>query len=222
MEGGGGGLEGGGLAGGPGLTSPLSSLKTQKGELQMHCFCFRCVPVSRCVCVPVSRCVFRCVCVPVCSCVCVPVSRCIVYLSPGVCVQVCVRTCLQVCVQLCVCTCLQVCVCVCAYLSPGGLVGAAVCFPPPMWECPPGVSRLSSLEGGGVGRGLGRRLQGAAGPWHWAGGRLWLKWAAAMHSALVLSHTHCSLSHRPWPWPGEGGGARGGTGSAKQGCGFSI
>lgn len=34
-------------------------------------------------------------------------------------------------------------------------------------------------------------------------GRLWLKCAAAMHCAVVLSHTHCSLSHAVMPRPAD-------------------
>ena len=59
-------------------------------------------------------------------------------------------------------------------------------------ERPPGVSSLSSLDwGGGCGLGgLLARRQGGPGPPHCCVGRLWLKCAAAIHSAVVLSHTH--------------------------------
>ncbi len=72
-------------------------------------------------------------------------------------------------------------------------------------ELPPCGSSLSSLDWG-ESRGLGgllARRQGGPGPRHWCDGRLWLKWAAAIHSAVVLSHTHCSLSHTVTPWPEE-------------------
>lgn len=60
----------------------------------------------------------------------------------------------------------------------------------------------SSLDWGETLRGLGdllARRQGGVDPWHCGAGRLWLKCAAAMHSAVVLSHTHCSLSHTVTP-----------------------
>lgn len=89
------------------------------------------------------------------------------------------------------------------------MFGSAVCSGS---EPPPCSSSLSSLDSGEA-RGLGgllARRQGGAGPRHRCDGRLWLKWAADMHSAVVLSHTHCSLSQTVTPWPEQrhGGGER--------------